>query len=420
MIINKTEGFCVDCKSMHNAEILQKANDVYFKLYCPEENHTVKVSNDAELFKKIRSKSISIDRPSGYNGWFVFRYIDLTNHCNFDCPICFAQSSSDKHYFKDISQVKNELGTILKYNGGSVMFSGGEALLHPDIREIVRYADELNLRINILTNGLIIDKTPGLILELVSLGVWSFTVQFDSFSPSTHDELRANRYIAHKKRAMDFLYKHNIRFCITTVLYQNNLQEINKIILLAAYYAPVLHSLNLVCLKHVYDNHEKQLGLIFREDIIHKIAENSDNIDTDEFFPFPAMPFLNFAVNPDCSVLFYMMKVNGKSFPVTRWIDLERVYRHIAAIEKEGPFNIFRIIAAIIGSVKQHRQLRVIQAIFNLLRGRGNVSLLPILVGDFMDRYYLDRERLRYCGACYVQNNKMMPACLFSYINYEE
>ena len=86
-------------------------------------------------------------------------YMYLTNNCNQRCRHCYMFAGE-----KDLKELStNDIITILKEfasNGGKVItFTGGEATLRKDFILIVTKAKQFNLKVCVLTNGLLWTST---------------------------------------------------------------------------------------------------------------------------------------------------------------------------------------------------------------------------------------------------------------------
>lgn len=83
-------------------------------------------------------------------------YVEITNTCNLSCDFCIKNKRNNK--FMSI----NEFEIILKKLKGLTNYLYlhvlGEPLLHPNINELINLAVTYNYKINITTNGYLIDK----------------------------------------------------------------------------------------------------------------------------------------------------------------------------------------------------------------------------------------------------------------------
>src|SRR5262249_52694231 len=65
--------------------------------------------------------------------------VEITEHCNLTCPVCFAASSPARTSFTPLAKIESMLDTLVASEGEPdlVQISGGEPTLHPDFFEIL-------------------------------------------------------------------------------------------------------------------------------------------------------------------------------------------------------------------------------------------------------------------------------------------
>lgn len=81
-------------------------------------------------------------------------YINITNHCNIDCPFCCMYSGRDKGTYMNEDTFQ---GIIDDVSGGfELQLEGGEPLCHNQVLEFIEYAIATGRcnRVIILTNGI--------------------------------------------------------------------------------------------------------------------------------------------------------------------------------------------------------------------------------------------------------------------------
>lgn len=103
-------------------------------------------------------------------------WLEITDMCNIHCEGCYRQTLTGH---KTLDQVKEEILFFKQWrNPDSVSISGGEALLHPQILEIVEFIAHQGMKPVLLTNAMAL--TPGLLHQLKSAGLSGFTIHIDS------------------------------------------------------------------------------------------------------------------------------------------------------------------------------------------------------------------------------------------------
>lgn len=77
-------------------------------------------------------------------------HIDLTNACTERCVHCYIADYSP--HFLPLELAKRVLREFREAGGMTVMLSGGECMLHPQFRDVVRYAKGQNLNVIVMSN----------------------------------------------------------------------------------------------------------------------------------------------------------------------------------------------------------------------------------------------------------------------------
>jgi len=114
----------------------------------------------------------------------------------------------------------------------TLVFTGGEPLVRPDIFELLAHAKKAGLKNIIATNGTLIDEEMA--FKLKENGVVCNAISLDAASPAIHDKIR-NRPGAFDlaMRAIEATRKAGILLQINTTAMEYNLPELPKLIQLA-------------------------------------------------------------------------------------------------------------------------------------------------------------------------------------------
>lgn len=83
-------------------------------------------------------------------------YIEITNVCNLKCPFCPPHNREQR--FMNFEEFKTILEKIKVYSEYIYLHVKGEPLLHPDFDKIVKYAYKKGFKINLTTNGTLLEK----------------------------------------------------------------------------------------------------------------------------------------------------------------------------------------------------------------------------------------------------------------------
>lgn len=123
----------------------------------------------------------------------VLAEIALTYRCNLKCAFCYAgcnrtANPTGSSAEMTVVQIKQVLWKIFhQAKVPSISFTGGEPTLVPDLPELIRYAKDLGMRVNLITNGTRITQT--LARTLAGSGLDSAQVSLEGVTAKTHDTI---------------------------------------------------------------------------------------------------------------------------------------------------------------------------------------------------------------------------------------
>ena len=142
----------------------------------------------------------------------------VTQACNISCHHCSlgdiasVSRKISKEVFCRIVDESTARG------GTSVLISGGEPLVRPDIFDLIQYAAQ-SQRVSLLTNGTLIGKEEA--QKLKQAGVAEIVLSLDGASPEAHDQLRGKGNFRRVMRGIEFLREEgleeriNLNYCLT-------------------------------------------------------------------------------------------------------------------------------------------------------------------------------------------------------------
>lgn len=110
-------------------------------------------------------------------------YLQVNFACNAKCVMCDIWKNPYMGKKDTLISIINKLSDL---NFEWITLWGGEPLLHPDIDELIIYAKNKNLKVQIITNGSLLNNH----IEIVSKYVDNLVVSIDSGLPEIHDKIR--------------------------------------------------------------------------------------------------------------------------------------------------------------------------------------------------------------------------------------
>ena len=132
-------------------------------------------------------------------------YIEITNVCNLTCSFC--PSSKRKPEFMEITCFDEIINQVKNYTDYICLHVKGEPLLHPKLSEILDICANHNIKVNITTNGTLINKVWVQLLQKPALR----QINFSLHSFGGEDVKNQEQYIENiLKISKEILQKENI------------------------------------------------------------------------------------------------------------------------------------------------------------------------------------------------------------------
>lgn len=159
---------------------------------------------------------------------------DITNRCNLSCLHCYAKSvkENDLKY----SQILKIIEKLIPLGLKEINFSGREPTLRNDLSEIIKWCCKRTLRVNITTNGTVLNADG--FKKLLSTDVNMLVFSLDGASAIVHDKIRGNgsfnKTIENIKICVEYINKNRInsKIGISFTLQKINATECENIITL--------------------------------------------------------------------------------------------------------------------------------------------------------------------------------------------
>ena len=216
-------GLCNTCHARVPATFIQRNDQVFIRKVCPKcgPNESL-VSNEAHIWQGKRDLwqyvptdpvacSLHCDRCQiDHHPTIVF--IDVTNRCNMNCPICIANvRGMGFEYHPPLSYFEKVFAEIGRFHPTPMVeLFGGEPTMREDLLEIIKIGRTHGLKPRVVTNGIRL-ADEDYCRELCEAKV-RFRFAFDGRSPEIYQRLRRNPGAYEKKmKALANLAKHSRR-----------------------------------------------------------------------------------------------------------------------------------------------------------------------------------------------------------------
>jgi uncharacterized radical SAM superfamily Fe-S cluster-containing enzyme len=359
---------CGTCLRRVEAKILIKDDCVFLEKWCPEHGRErVLIADDAAYYRKAREVFIKPpELPQRFNTeqrWgcpydcglcpehmqhSCLTLVEITDHCNLRCPICYAESGPHRTGFRDLATVERMLDAIVANEGEPdvVQISGGEPTLHPQFFEILDAAKARPIRhLMINTNGLRIAKEPEFAARLATYQPgFEVYLQFDSLRDEVHQELRGARLADIRRRALEHLNAHDISTTlVVTVKKGLNDHELGEIIEFALR-QPCVRGVTFQPIQAAgrLENYDGARDRLTLTEVRRRILEQTRVFEADDLIPVPC--------NPDCLAMAYALKLGEHTVPLTRFVSPETLVakgRNTIVVERDEQLraHVFELFA---------------------------------------------------------------------------
>ena len=148
--------------------------------------------------------------------------IALTNRCNLNCPICFANANAAGYLyeptFEQVTAMLQSLRDLRPTPAPAVQFSGGEPTLHPRFHDIINQAARMGFsNIQIATNGLKM-ADYNFARRSRDAGLHTIYLQFDAVTDEVLRKMRGEGILETKLQTIENARKLNLRVVLTPTI----------------------------------------------------------------------------------------------------------------------------------------------------------------------------------------------------------
>ncbi len=183
--------------------------------------------------------------------------LEPTFRCNLGCEMCPRFSSEDPHLDMSMDTYAR-IHAAMGY-AHTVDFTGwGEPMLHPEIYNMIRAANDQGCVISMTSNGTILNRKNS--LSLISAGMDRLTISVDGMTPQTFDAIRLGasfEQITRNLKQMSQLIQEtqsSLELAVAFTIQHDNASELPLIVpWMRSVGSRVLHLKQLNVLSHIDD-----------------------------------------------------------------------------------------------------------------------------------------------------------------------
>ena len=411
----QTQSLCETCLKLVPTKIQILGNEVWYEKRCRDHGvQSTLVSTDAAYWRLCKDFIKPGDKPLSFQSRTEYgcpydcglcgdheqhsclALIEITEHCNLTCPVCFAESSPARTSFTPPAKIETMLDALVKSEGEPdlVQISGGEPTLHPDffaILDAVRARPIRHVMIN--TNGLRIAREPDFVAKLAQnkrgLEVY---LQFDSLQRDALVNLRGADLRKIRQQALENLERHGLSTTLVATIKRGvNDHEIGDI---------VRHALTWTCVRGVTlqpvqdagrnEAFNKDTDRIMLSEIRKRVVETGVFGDAD-MIPLPC--------NPESISIGYGLRNGEKVMPLTSMFPREQLlavmpntispekYPVLREKFREKFLDLFSLSSGPLNTGERVAELLCCLPTFQVPDGLTYENVFRVTIVQFLDRF---------------------------------
>jgi tetraether lipid synthase len=332
-------ALCSRCLRKVEAKILFEGGKVYLDKRCPEHGRErVLIADDVDYYKRCREVFLKPPEQPNHNQTPVrhgcpydcglcpdheqhscVALVEVTDHCNLRCPVCYAESGPHRPGFRSLDQVEAMLEAVVRSETTAdvIQISGGEPTLHPRFFDILDLAKSKPIRhLMVNTNGVRIAEDREFARRLASyMPDFEVYLQLDSLERDALVALRGADLRRIRSRALDHLNEFGVSTTLVVTLKRGlNDGEVGAIIRFALQ-QPCVRGVTFQPVQAAgrLEGFDPATDRLTLTEVRRLIYEQSGIFQREDIIPVPC--------HPDCLAMAYALKFDDRLVPLTGMID---------------------------------------------------------------------------------------------------
>ncbi|HEX6305508.1 MAG TPA: radical SAM protein [Anaerolineales bacterium] len=155
--------------------------------------------------------------------------IALTYGCNNECPHCYNEPDRLEMPSLPVEQWKQVFDKLVAVGVPHFILTGGEATLHPDLPELIAYADSLGPIVGLNTNGRRIQHKPYM-QTLAEAGLNHVQITLGSHIPAVHNAMMGAVSFDQTVRGIENALESGVYAITNTTLMRTNMNHAEEIV----------------------------------------------------------------------------------------------------------------------------------------------------------------------------------------------
>jgi uncharacterized radical SAM superfamily Fe-S cluster-containing enzyme len=428
-------SLCVECLRRVEGKLVIQEGQVWMYKWCPEHGQSkVLIASDAaywragrEIYIKPPEMPLRFNTPMHFGCPYdcglcpdhmqhsCLTIVEITDHCNLRCPICYADSGPHRPGYRDLETIERMFDAVVANEGEPdvVQISGGEPTLHPQFFDVLDAARRRPIRHLMLnTNGIRIANEDGFAGRLKEYAPgFEVYLQWDSVKPEALRRLRGVDLSSVRQRALEALNRAQLSTTLVmTVARGVNDEEIGSVIEFAAQ-QPCVRGVTLQPVQNAgrtesYDPREQRMTLT---EVRQRILDQTNLFTGADIIPVPC--------NPDALAMAYGIKDGAALHPLTRFMPPDVLLagdRNTIVFERDPALKeqVFRLFATNLGPESQARELHDLLCCLPQIRS-GTLTyenVFRVLIMQFIDAWNFDvRAMKKSCVHIAQPDGRLIP-----------
>ncbi|MBI5597683.1 MAG: radical SAM protein [Elusimicrobia bacterium] len=426
---------CSKCLKKLEGKVVFQDGRVLMLKRCPEHGpETVLLADDVDYYRRCREVFLKApEMPLRYNTpvrWgcpydcglctdheqhSCLSLVELGDHCNLECPVCYAESGPSRPGFHPLPLIESMLDAVVANEGQPdvVQLSGGEPTLHPDFFKVLDLAKARPIRhLMVNTNGLRIAQDESFAERLASyMPGFELYLQFDSLEEGPLRALRGADLRQVRAKALERLNRLGISTTLVVTLKKGlNDHELGRIVDFALQ-QPCVRGVTFQPVQAAgrlegYDPVKDRLTLT---EVRRKILEQTAVFRPEDILPVPC--------HPDSLAMAYALKSGGKVTPLTGLIDPKLLIeggRNTIIYEKDDAVRgaLFKLLATNHSPASSALSLKeMLCCLPRVAAGDiGYKDVFRLIIMQFIDAYSFDvRSVKKTCVHIVHPDGRLIP-----------
>ena len=426
---------CSKCLRKLEGKVVFQDGKVLMLKRCAEHGpETVLLADDVDYYRRCREVFLKApEMPVRYNTpvrWgcpydcglctdheqhSCLSLVELGDHCNLECPVCYAESGPSRPGFHSLALIEKMLDAVVANEGEPdvVQLSGGEPTLHPDFFKVLDLAKARPIRhLMVNTNGLRIAQDEAFAERLASyMPGFELYLQFDSLEEGPLRSLRGADLRRVRAKALERLNRLGVSTTLVVTLKKGlNDHEMGRIVDFALE-QPCVRGVTFQPVQAAgrlegYDPVKDRLTLT---EVRRKLLEQTKVFRPEDILPVPC--------HPDSLAMAYAIKSGGKVTPLTGLVDPKVLIeggRNTIIYEKDDAVKgaLFKLLATNHSPASSAMSLKEMLCCLPKLAAPelGYKDVFRLIIMQFIDAYSFDvRSVKKTCVHIVHPDGRLIP-----------